>query len=84
MNNILDNELVKKYFNCNSCKETEGQTDWHRAFKILDAMQQPLRKGERYLLIDYEIICEKVADSNSLYHDKHLGARGLPVCGPQI
>lgn len=51
MNSILDNELVRKYFDCagftdctqHDCKEVV-------AYKILQSMQQPIKKGEGYLL----------------------------------
>lgn len=46
--NILNNSLVKKYFDdCNSC---EGHMNCI-ARRILEAMQVPIKKGERYLLI---------------------------------
>jgi hypothetical protein len=44
--NLLDNELVKKYF----CYEPAG--GW--AYRVLEAMHQPIAKGERYLWISSE------------------------------
>lgn len=57
--NLLDNELVRTYFGCRAlCTEAHfvnvGYDEHERciAYRILDAMQQPIRKGERYLDIN--------------------------------
>lgn len=58
---ILDNELVKKYFECERgcvCK-WRGIGD-HMCRKIVIAMQQPIKKGERYLGLDMDgAVCER-------------------------
>lgn len=43
MNNILDNKLVRKYFYPSDCSTFQA------AYNVLIALQQPIRKGERYL-----------------------------------
>lgn len=53
--NILDNELVRRYFWCNpGCESWESHYS-HMAHRVLLAMQEPIRKGERYLYwsLDY-------------------------------
>jgi hypothetical protein len=45
--NLLDNELVKKYFH-------DDDVDDQYGYKILEAMHQPIAKGERYLWINSE------------------------------
>jgi len=51
--NILDNETVRKYFGChpqhNHWGEFGAKCRNEQAMAILEAMHQPLRKGERYL-----------------------------------
>jgi hypothetical protein len=77
--NVVDNELVRKYFGAGmGLSITKEFKLPDVAYNVLMAMQQPIAKGERYLLIDSEVISEKVADSNSLDHTKHLGALRLP------
>lgn len=53
--NILDNDLVLKYFKCKFMMCFDGNhtdtCEQERSFRILDAMQQPIRKAERYLCI---------------------------------
>ena len=57
--NVLDNELVRKYFGCQHkangrnllCDCVAGDAPQ----KILDAMQQPIREGERYLYLGYTL-----------------------------
>ena len=80
---LLDNELVRKYFGCQDCQEgnsehVEKLCHEGMALKILRAMQEPIKKGERYLLIDSEIVGDMVANSNSLDHIRHLGVLRLP------
>lgn len=45
---LLDNELVRKYF-CRGLGHFDHMFDSWAAQRILEAMQQPIRKGERYL-----------------------------------
>jgi hypothetical protein len=56
--NILENELVRKYFGSGRCESCFGQScvvtgvpDHHAcmSFRVLSAMQEPIREGERYL-----------------------------------
>lgn len=84
---LLDEAQVKKYFGCDEpCRRRclEGRMECgeecmpSRALRVLRAMQEPIREGERYLLIDCEVICEKVAEFDTLNHTKHLGALRLP------
>lgn len=58
MTDILDNELARKYFGCRAVCTQEhfinvGYSEHGRCMsaRILDAMQQPILKGERYLKI---------------------------------
>jgi hypothetical protein len=77
--NILDDKYVRRYFrHCDD--QTHDCDGWRSTISeaVLKAMQEPIRKGERYLLIDCEIICEKIAESNTLDHGKHLGSLRLP------
>jgi hypothetical protein len=73
--NILDNELVLKYFKCKCYmpfdnirkKHGPNMVDECKALKILTAMQQPIRKGEKYLYIGAIggiVEAEAVADDN--------------------
>lgn len=55
--NILENELVRSKFSCeaNQCKSLEAvEHDWLScmALRVLTAMQERIKKGERYLRID--------------------------------
>lgn len=59
---LLDNELVQRYFGCT------GKDDYERAsataFLILQAMQEPIKKGDKYLRIDeingvYEMVLDR-------------------------
>lgn len=53
--NLLDNELVRKYFgdcfykNCPMASTITHKREPCMAHGVLSAMQQPIRKGERYL-----------------------------------
>ncbi len=53
--NLLDNDLVRRYF---GCQHAEGSicdcVAGDMPCKILTAMQEPIRKGERYLKWDSE------------------------------
>lgn len=80
MKSILDNPLVLRYFGCDGLEHTpsnKAYTHWCQTHgsgcepfiseRILQAMQEPIRKGEKYLDL-----------SNSWYREKnHLGQ--LPV-----
>lgn len=55
MTDLLDNELVRKYFGCGPLTACCGNLDGgmpveHMSYRILRAMQQPIKKGERYLV----------------------------------
>lgn len=74
---ILDNELVRKYFGCRAvCTEAHfinvGYDEHERcmSFRILAAMQQPIRKGERYLWWFSDKVEEKISDVDSLGCDE--------------
>lgn len=55
--NILENELVRKYFGCHCPPEQNTLAGYHPencsdkaiALRILQAMQEPIKKGESYL-----------------------------------
>lgn len=51
MTNLLDNELIRKYFRAEACIHVplSGTCDGCIALRILCAMQEPIRKGESYL-----------------------------------
>lgn len=57
--NLLENELVKKYFGNRHESCPPGCNYGHEekmAYRILAAMQEPIKKGERYLFIqNYEV-----------------------------
>jgi len=54
MTNILENELVRKYFDK---KWGEGNFAWN----VIESMQQPIRKGERYLFVKSNgFVCEQI------------------------
>jgi hypothetical protein len=50
--NILDHELVKKYFGCSPELNYPHDCLEFRSKRVLDAMQQPIKKGERYLEVN--------------------------------
>ena len=63
MNNILDNELVLKYFGDNSRDPFCNQ---RMAYNILRAMEEPIKKGDKYLeLMVNGIVREKLAEGVS-------------------
>lgn len=54
--NLLDNELVRKYFGCDLrgvqtlCDHFNQQNcDKSTSYRILQSLQEPIKKGERYL-----------------------------------
>lgn len=78
--NLLDNELVRKYFspNCGCITSDNKNEDCMGKFAsgVLDAMQQPIRKGERLLCVsgcESEILAvyESVADKR--WDDRRSG-----------
>lgn len=46
--NILENSLVVKYFGC-GCKAEKTNCPERMAYRVLQAMQEPIRKGEKFL-----------------------------------
>ena len=58
--NILDNELVRKYFRCEVHKGLGGSTKCQlcseamMAYRILRAMQEPIKKGDEFLNLDWD------------------------------
>lgn len=50
---ILDNELVKKYFRCKECSVCRDWPVQGIAWHVLISMQEPIKKGERYLCIKF-------------------------------
>lgn len=68
---LLYNEPVKKYFS--------GTVDGYMAYSVLYAMQQPIRSGERYLLIDsYGEITEQINEYDDIDHFIHVSRLRLP------
>lgn len=72
MTDILDNALIRKYFGCevDACDEAGTvDHDWLNclARKVLTAMQEPIRKGERILLINNNSRLEPVSESTKNY-----------------
>lgn len=48
---LLENEKVKEYFGCKDCAHKNiHECRWEMSFWILNAMQQPIRKGDRILI----------------------------------
>lgn len=81
--NLLQDKLVQKYFGCKSECYVPGFMDyhlselesWHLSVKLLDAMQQPIQKGDRYLCL--QIGSDDVYDLVSnfdcvVYHPHYL------------
>lgn len=61
MTSLLDNELVRKYFGCRAvCTEAHfinvgyDEHEWCMSSRILESMQQPIKKGDRYLLANFD------------------------------
>jgi|HubBroStandDraft_5_1064220.scaffolds.fasta_scaffold149361_2 hypothetical protein len=73
MTDILDNELVRKYFS--------GDAGEHSAEKVLRAMQEPIRKGELYLsaLVQWDQGCQvQRFDAAITWDGFHPNALRLP------
>lgn len=79
---LLDNELVYYYFHRNHGPADHNEIcRWELAYRIVDAMQQPIRKGERYLYINHfdSIVVESyvghpefVSDIPKTFHPHYL------------
>lgn len=54
--NLLDNELIRKFFACSSeCRcETFGSCEGALATRVLTSMQEPIKKGDKYILCDHD------------------------------
>jgi hypothetical protein len=52
MNPLLENPLVKKYFGGHPGKHIDGMCDDLISMRVLDAMCQPIKKGDRILFSD--------------------------------
>ena len=64
---ILDNELVQKYFGCQKYGiQVHTELCWKLvpAFDVLRAMQEPIRKGERYLYWTSKGLFELIATAD--------------------
>ena len=46
--NLLENELIKKYFGCYK-KDCQNRGDEEMACNVLHAMQEPIKKGDKFL-----------------------------------
>lgn len=60
---ILDNELVQRYWGHKNCDRAAHNPDLCRAYmawRVLRAMQEPIRNGERYLFGDGSSWQEKI------------------------
>lgn len=74
---LLDNELMQKYFGA------AGKDDYERAcctaFNILQAMQEPIRKGDRYLFWHKDKVTEMVwEDFMATIEESHAEHLRLP------
>ncbi len=49
---LLNNELVLKYFGGHDGKHIDGMCDDLIALRVIQAMQEPIKKGEKYLIWD--------------------------------
>ena len=87
MTNILDNELVKKYFGNLDSRSKERRRNWAMADAVLSAMQEPIRKGQRVLrhdgMGDHAVWTESiVGDEDKFYtqatNEWHPGLLILP------
>jgi hypothetical protein len=69
--NILENELVNKYFGCNAqtgCDCPSGECAPQMAYRILKAMQEVINKGERCLMVGQNgVITETTWMSDPLF-----------------
>lgn len=82
--NLIHNELVRKYFGSDTCLKADTvDHDWLNcmAKNVIEAMQTPIRKGERYLdIYDFKIMIaqsEFLSESMAL-SDWHPSALRLP------
>lgn len=65
MTSILENELVRKYFGCNPELNYPHDCQALMALRVLTAMQEPIKKGERYLDVLRDLtIDERVAETD--------------------
>ena len=84
--NLLDNELVKKYFACDVikgpwcgiCGTGHPYTCGRVALRILDSMQQPIKNGERYLRAYNDGKVVECVLSDGSYDLFHFGDLRLP------
>lgn len=79
--NLLDNDLVQKYFGCEISKSAnvhihEGACDSEVALKVLTAMQQPICESDLYLRLNDRYISEllkwTVPDPIDFFHGFQL------------
>lgn len=76
--NILENELVRKYFGENDSRSQDRRTNWAMSHRILRAMQEPIKKGEGILQIMSD---DRVIEKTEAYGDHfnlHLDLLRLP------
>lgn len=77
---ILDNELVRKYFGCVKINKNQycdclmGSCRESMALRVNEAMQTPIRKGERYISLDG--IVEMIAEIDMM--ESHFYCLRLP------
>ena len=65
MTELLSNELIKKYFACDKRIGTKGDHICHEimAYKILCAMQEPIRNGEKYLSLGTHAVGDVITEN---------------------
>jgi len=77
--NILENELIRKYFGWSMGPTSVELDDMRIAYFVLAAMQEPIKKGDRYLSIDqYGNVTESSQSSETGWADYHPSALRLP------
>ena len=75
--NLLDQELVRKYFGCveqDGCKAAHHNPDLCAAYmatRILRAMQEPIGKGEKYLFWHDNFVELRISDGTDLTWSSH-------------
>ena len=74
---LLDNELILKYFGENDSRSQDRRTNWAMSARILRAMQEPIKKGERCLIIYIdstigEYVNDGMADGEKNIHPQYL------------
>lgn len=77
---ILDNELVREYFGQWTDRKNSRETQFYEqmSLRVIEAMQQPIKKGDKYLsLIVPGTVSEQVAEVGTL-EDFHPYALRLP------